>query len=397
MASIERSWSSAVHHPPFAFLTLTLSFLLVLAGCSPSGSDRLTIATNWPASQCEAWDGLLAALPAPIRVRWIRVGKAEDPSAILARRNAVDLVLGGPTASYERLAAQKKLQPIDAKSDRNWLAIVRRATDSGFHASARKLAEPEGSLSSDDPRFADRFVMVDPRRDIDSVLGSRLAASADDPAKWRSEYAHLVRAASNISSISLDAEPDSPGPWPALQGLGIAVSAPHPEQARSAIKVLIERRLVESSPAPRAGQSLVPDLLGATLVDAHSQLRSARIALTGKANVERSRSWMTEAPPWPPASITLMRLKPDGEALIVTLAGQVAPDFAARDWLLRSWNRSPKPIDGGTLDEIARAADGQLIAEPRFRAWLRSEWTAWARQRYRRVVRQLFDPRFSTS
>jgi hypothetical protein len=39
------------------------------------------------------------------------------------------------------------------------------------------------------------------------------------------------------------------------------------------------------------------------------------------------------------------------------------------------------------LAEIARACDGRIADEPRLRAWLRAEWTAWARQRYRRVAR----------
>jgi hypothetical protein len=46
------------------------------------------------------------------------------------------------------------------------------------------------------------------------------------------------------------------------------------------------------------------------------------------------------------------------------------------------------------LDELATAASGKLTSEPRFREWLRAEWTAWARQRYRRVVRKVEDPRF---
>ena len=42
---------------------------------------------------------------------------------------------------------------------------------------------------------------------------------------------------------------------------------------------------------------------------------------------------------------------------------------------------------GPCLAELAGAADGRLAREPRFRAWLRGEWTAWTRQLYRRVAR----------
>jgi hypothetical protein len=73
--------------------------------------------------------------------------------------------------------------------------------------------------------------------------------------------------------------------------------------------------------------------------------------------------------------------------LIETLAAQLAPEADVRAWLLRSWLVPGRSVDGALLDELAAAVDGRLVREPRFRAWLRSEWTAWARQRYRRVAR----------
>ena len=78
----------------------------------------------------------------------------------------------------------------------------------------------------------------------------------------------------------------------------------------------------------------------------------------------------------------------DGAALVGVLAEQLAPDPDERRWLLASWGRAPRPIDGGLLDELAGAVGGRLAANARLRAWLRGEWTAWARQRYRRVARQ---------
>ena len=74
-------------------------------------------------------------------------------------------------------------------------------------------------------------------------------------------------------------------------------------------------------------------------------------------------------------------------ALLETLCRQLAPDADVRAWLLRSWIAPGRLVDGGLLAELAGADDGRLVREPRFRAWLRSEWTAWARQRYRRVAR----------
>jgi hypothetical protein len=103
---------------------------------------------------------------------------------------------------------------------------------------------------------------------------------------------------------------------------------------------------------------------------------------------------MNEPPPWPPASIgkILDRHDEQAMAMVETLAGQLATDSTVRSWLIRSWLSPPRLIDRRVLDEVARAADGRLIREPRFREWLRAEWTAWARQRYRRVARSLGGP-----
>jgi hypothetical protein len=55
-------------------------------------------------------------------------------------------------------------------------------------------------------------------------------------------------------------------------------------------------------------------------------------------------------------------------------------------------------VDETLLAEMAHAADGRLIHEPRFRSWLRAEWTASARQRYRRVAKlaNTIQPRSAT-
>ena len=103
----------------------------------------------------------------------------------------------------------------------------------------------------------------------------------------------------------------------------------------------------------------------------------------------QARDWLTEPPPWPPASVEKLQSR-GGEsalALVQDLAGQIAPDPEPRFWLVQSWLRPARPIDRALLTELAQAAGGRLVREPRFRAWLRGEWTAWARQRYRRVAR----------
>ncbi len=133
--------------------------------------------------------------------------------------------------------------------------------------------------------------------------------------------------------------------------------------------------------------SLLADLLGAALVDAQDELWTAWITLKQADQPPRAALIVVDAgSPWPPASIE--KLEGDNaEVLVQTLIEQLAPDAELRAWLSRSWLGAKRLVDGSLLEEIAQAADGRLVREPRFRARLRAEWTAWARQRYRRVTR----------
>jgi len=161
----------------------------------------------------------------------------------------------------------------------------------------------------------------------------------------------------------------------------VMANSPHPEQARAFLD-----RLGTTSPPT---QSFLAELRAATRIEARPELLAAKAALETHGYPPRQVGWMNEPPPWPPASVTRMRTKPDGRELIAVLASQVAPDREARAWLLESFERVPKLIDDATLRELDEAAGGKLAADPRFRAWLRTEWSSWARQRYRRVVRNL--------
>jgi hypothetical protein len=73
--------------------------------------------------------------------------------------------------------------------------------------------------------------------------------------------------------------------------------------------------------------------------------------------------------------------------MIDDLAAQLVPDPELRFALVQSWLRPRRLIDDSLLAGLARTSAGRLVQEPRFRAWLRAEWAAWARQRYRRVAR----------
>jgi hypothetical protein len=176
-----------------------------------------------------------------------------------------------------------------------------------------------------------------------------------------------------------------------VEGVAIPAGAAHPAAAQAFLAFLLSGAGGEMPPVLEPedadAELLLADLLGATLVDAQDELWQAWAMLDRTGHPERPEMWMTQAPPWPPASIAKLVERDRSGSLLQTLASQIAPDVAVQSWLVRSWLAPPRLIDGALLSELARAADGKLIREPRFRAWLRAEWTAWARQRYRRVAR----------
>jgi hypothetical protein len=259
----------------------------------------------------------------------------------------------------------------------------------------------------------------DPRRDAVSLAWARAVLGAGD---WSDGYARLVRLAdgprrpgfwpgASVAAVERGEAGQAPaaeppagsvlGPlavfahvtgWPDwVEGAAAVRGAPHEAAALSFLDHLARAGVTgpaPDDPMPPAADSLLADLLGSTLVEPREELRAAWSALDAAGRPGRAAGWLTQAPPWPPASVAALRKGgPASKALLETLAVQVAPEADARAWLLRSWVAPERPVDGSLLSGIARAADGRLAREPRFRAWLRSEWTAWARQRYRRVAR----------
>jgi len=180
-----------------------------------------------------------------------------------------------------------------------------------------------------------------------------------------------------------------------VEGTAIVASTSNEPRARIFLQFLAERHGAKPLPAEAAldptVRELLGDLLGSTMVDAQDELLAAWEALGGvdSAPPSPALSWMIEPPPWPPASVhKLLLVGGDrGLGMAQDLAGQLTPDAELRFWLIQSWLRPARPVDGAFLTELSRAAEGRLIREPRFRNWLRCEWTAWARQRYRRVAR----------
>jgi hypothetical protein len=189
-------------------------------------------------------------------------------------------------------------------------------------------------------------------------------------------------------------------PW--IEGVAILQGCRHPEPARTFLRFLAGTGRAGPAPEQPASRSpeadsLLADLLGATLVDAQDELWAAWSALERVNPPGPALEWMTEPPPWPPASVTTI-LNRQGEramSLVETLAGELSAQPSVRAWLIRSWLSPPRLVDAAMLEELATAAEGRLCREPSVRDWLRAEWTAWARQRYLRssVFSKDKDPR----
>ncbi len=227
----------------------------------------------------------------------------------------------------------------------------------------------------------------DLRVDPDSFA---LAKSTLEAEGWAKGYEELVRAAARPRTIDRGSD-EAVRSLARSECVALVRGGPNPARAAQFLQILESQKLSQSPSShlqqEGAADDLLADLLGAALVDSLDELREADAALVRFGHPARAEAAIGERPPWPPASIAKLRAGPNGEAMVETLLEQVAPEPEARAWLAESWSKPKRPIDGALLDELAGAADGRLVLEPRFRAWLRGEWTAWTRQLYRRVAR----------
>jgi hypothetical protein len=356
-------------------------------GCDPAGPRGLVVATSWPraerarlTAEFPKWlaSSRLDSVSRPIHLKWLPLAPGDDLDRVTRRRDAPDVLLGVPISSLEQLGRDGRLVLVDGEDPVAWYIT---------------------------PGMADQSpAMGDPRTD---AVWRGWAMKQLEPARWREGYARLVTLAGHEPRIGGLAGKPWPAPgglersaspgFPLEEGVGIFQTGRDPVMARAFLRFLVETRQAAVPPrraadvgAPgREVESLVADLLGATLVDAQDELWKAWSALEAAGSPEPARTWLTEPPPWPPLSVAKY-LRPEGEqamSLIETLAGEMSPLPAARAWLIRSWLSPARTVDAALLNEMTRAADGALCREPRFRAWLRAEWTATARQRYRRVAR----------
>lgn len=351
------------HAMKLSLVTLLIGF----SGCA-RGPDLL-IVTDWSAEECRALDALIFPVN-PATITWVRLRPGDDPTRVVGRFRKADLVLGGPVSAYRRLASAGLLAATESRDRPAW--------------------RPAGRPPLETSKVAGRVEPDDPGRNPATLAGARALLSEGG---WSEGYASLVLAAADAHRIGTMEFNHLFNHHNRIEGIGVLATSRNRDFALNVLSVFDRPPSGPDAAEPRYDDGLLADLLGATLVDAQAELWSARDALERAGRPDQAVRWMTEPPPWPPASVEKLKHKYDSDELISALADQIAFDEAERAWLLNAWASGPAPLTGDRLADLAEGLDGRLAANPRFRSWLRGEWTAWARQRYRRVARRLAEGR----
>lgn len=358
----------------------TLAAAFALIGCArpPRDGDRAPIAvvTAWPRSERAALEARFREWaekkdrptdPA-IRIRWIVLDFHRDPARYRRRIPSADVFLGGSGPSVASDSGRNDRNP--SKDGFSYFAIERFFRDS----------------SENRERGIDRG---DPRRDAEALAFARERIARRG---WSRGYADLVEAVGASGRIvGLGALEPGKGVR-SIEGVWIASAAFQRSGVRLFGEFLRETAGVEADSTRPIGGDLLADFLGSTLIDADLEARRAWRALERTGRPARWIKRFESAPPWPPASILKLKRKrsetgTDPQPLLDALAAQIAPDPSARAWLSASWRREERPIDEPFLEELRSAADGRLDREPRFREWLRAEWTASSRRRREWIAR----------
>jgi ABC-type Fe3+ transport system substrate-binding protein len=401
----------------------------LVSGCSQPADDVLVVATNWTDRECRAvetefsrWSRLPAeSMDVPTQIRWVLLEAGDDPARVGDRLSGVDVILGGSPSYYSRLADAQGLGHPDVAGGPLW--IEARRSPIGWAFDPRSLGRATARLSDSwtrplPPGRVGRMALGDPRNDPTArALALSLLESS-----WSEGYAaliHLAAQASRIDSggrsaisavergrasltpaIAEDLASHSDLEWSRssetllrLDGAAMLRSARNHDRAAAFLRFLTSRGGRSQPPPPRpimapAAESLLVDLLGASMVESQAELWVAWAALERAKWPKKLVEDLQRAPPWPPASIEKMKAKEGSDVLLDTLAEQIAVDPYDHAWLLELWDRPATRVNGEILAELATVNSGRLGTNPRLRAWLRGEWTAWARQNARRVARE---------
>ena len=180
-------------------LVAMVAIAFVPMGCGPLESDRLVVATSWPLPDRLRIETKLAewlATSGPsglgrVRLDWLILRPGDDPGRLAVRRNPPDVLLGGPAASFDRLAQMNQLSPLPLEGSPNW-SVARRSWIRLAGPSTGTSGKP-GPTGQDNPIIA----IDDPRDDPISLAWAKGLVRDD---QFREGYSQLVRVAGHRAS-----------------------------------------------------------------------------------------------------------------------------------------------------------------------------------------------------
>lgn len=395
-------WDSAAAMSELFAIPLPVAacLLVVLStGCGegPGGREALVIWTTWDRARCDEVERVWKASRGPgpfARPVWVPI--AED-SLIrrLSNDHRVDLLLGGSPRLFESLASADLLRPPEDPGARSWQQVAITPVGVLAASGTREAPESWGRLQGTPAR---PLVLDDPRTDRATRcwVEARLGA-----ATWSDGYAEIARVAATAVSAGWPAVDDGTAgrigmvgrdaPTPLIHFIEGGAVPRSSRRAEEAIRLLAtlaaESTEIEALVMDPLVSELTAELVGATLIDAHDDLRSSWRRLEAAGRIEATAARLLQPPPWPPTSVLLLNEDPARADDLDALATELAPSLEARAWLRTSWDVARRPIDGAFLAELASVDGGGLARSAGFRAWLRGEWAAWAGQWYRWVGR----------
>ncbi len=404
----------------------------------PSNPDTLVVATTWPRPICDRLVDQIWSNAQPQErmlwpdppIEWLTISANEDLVRLIKRRPRIDFVFGGPLDAYQRLERNGVLQPWNEQSPIPVHSLMVRQL--GL-ATGKPLDPTRIWETWDQPQSVGKAVLSDPRT---SPLTSSFVNGYLSLNHWNTRWSSLVRVFANArtilwhrgngpgTSIGASTHPRDPSfgiatdfeqhpslldsqlqfvpllddkdrPLRWIEGLARTGRVTRNGLVEATQDLLMQRFAIQAQIDPESSTMLdvnvlIDDLVGATLVDANEELRRTWRRLIAVGRPQDWESWMTGPPPWPPASVLRYRRDSvNGEpnrTLETNLLRLIAPDPSLRHDLERSWQREARPIGRAILNELVQMGGGQMMREPRLRNWLRAEWTAWARQRYRRIA-----------
>ena len=416
------------------------AFLSCASGCSSSISPYLTytksrphsirLVTPWDKSLQTNWtkdftNWILASNQATVNVSWLVVSENElsrTPPERLAQIS--DGLLGGHHAIHRKFQSfpvtTQALKPVR-------VPIVSKFPDSSRGRSKANTLSTSTNLSwsnTGDPNLwpvIDQFLKLpDPQTDLLSqAYTSSVFRSAPDQATGFARWIRLARQVHPMqapdtdksSIVSLDSiTKQNLEIWKGGTGLTTALGmseagpiywpeclslwkSPQPPSSQTDTFQEFCRKsnrltgVLNPDESTTRAHASTNDLASIILFECRSDIQTAWGTIensTGEIR-QRAEKYLTELPPWPPASIQDLQ-KRRGFEYVVALVEQMASDGDERDWLIREFQNQETKVNLEVLDQ---ALNGHLQGSIRFRTWLRAEWTAWIRQRCRRVTRYL--------